>query len=278
VQTVAIVGVGLIGGSFALALREAGFTGAVLGVSSPGAIRDALEMGVIDRAVSLDEAAQQADLLYLTKPILGILDTLEQLRGKLSPGALVTDGGSTKLAIVEKAMTCITPGQFIGGHPVAGKEISGVGAAEAGLFRGKPYVLTPTDTSQLDSPPVRELMHWIERIGAKLMTLPPAEHDRILASTSHLPQLISTVLAAMLHPEDRPVAGTGLAGMLRLAHSPYSVWGDIFATNRVEVDRALAAYVAALENARYQLAAANLEPLFDRANEAAKTLGPRNGA
>lgn len=268
-ETVAIVGVGLIGGSFALALREAGFRGVVLGVSSAPAVREALERGIIDEAVTIEQAARRAELVYLSRPILGILESLEQLRGKVGQGTLVTDGGSTKQTIVERARACLGAGQFLGGHPVAGKEVSGVGAAEGSLFRGRPYVLTPTEPQQLDEPLAKEFRGWVERIGAKVVTLDPLAHDRMLALTSHLPQMLSTVLAGLVGGDEPLVAGTGLAGMLRLAHSPYSVWGDIFATNSTEVDAVLGRYIEELEEARRCLREGRLEELFRRANEAA---------
>ena len=136
-QTVAIFGVGLIGGSFALALRRAGFKGEILGVSSGSTISEALRLGVIDRGVPLEEAALASDLVYLAQPIRQIIETLSLLSGRLKPGALVTDAGSTKVEIVKQGKRLLGPGQFLGGHPMAGKEVRGVAAAEAGLFQGR---------------------------------------------------------------------------------------------------------------------------------------------
>ena len=120
-RTVAIVGVGLIGGSFALALRKAGFGGTILGVSSPGAIREAMEHGVIDEPSPLGDAVCRADLVFLSQPILRILDTLGKIDAWLQPGTLVTDAGSTKVEIVRRAEAEITRAQFLGGHPMAGR-------------------------------------------------------------------------------------------------------------------------------------------------------------
>ena len=142
-RTIAIFGVGLIGGSFALALRKAGFTGRILGVSSPDTIRRALELNVIDAGVPAEEGARAADLIYLSQPILRIIESLPELSQWVQPGSLVTDAGSTKSMIVEQAAALFAPGQFLGGHPMAGRERRGVDAAEADLFRGRPYVLTP---------------------------------------------------------------------------------------------------------------------------------------
>src|SRR5262249_39078619 len=152
VQTVAIVGVGLIGGSFGLALKKAGFTGEIVGVSSDAAIAEALGRGAIDRGLPLAEAAHLADLLYLAQPIGRIMDTLRRLDGVVREGALITDAGSTKSAIVSLARQVIHRCQFLGGHPMAGKEKRGVAEAEADLFTGRTYVLTPTREPDLQTP------------------------------------------------------------------------------------------------------------------------------
>ncbi len=143
IRTVAIAGVGLIGGSFGLALREAGFEGELLGVSSPPAIEAGLRSGAIERAATLEEAAATADVIYLAQPVDRILKTLEQLGPIARQNCLITDAGSTKTAIVQRASDCIRLTTFLGGHPMAGKEQRGSQAAEAALFRGRPYVLTP---------------------------------------------------------------------------------------------------------------------------------------
>ncbi len=142
-ESVAIFGVGLIGGSFGLALKKAGFGGEILGVSSEASIHAALERGAIDRGSALEEAARRADLLYLAQPIGRILDTLRHLDPLVRADALVTDAGSTKHAIVTGARKLLHGCQFLGGHPLAGKEKRGVEQAEADLFRGRTYVLTP---------------------------------------------------------------------------------------------------------------------------------------
>src|SRR5450432_2944248 len=205
-NTVAIFGVGLIGGSFALALRKAGFSGRIIGVSSPPTIRRALELGVIDEGVPAQEAAQAADLIYLAQPILRIVEILPELEHWVHPEALVTDAGSTKSAIVERA-GAISRCQFLGGHPMAGREQRGVEAADPGLFRGRPYVLTPRSEAELHTPQARDFVDWIERIGAFTVILSPAEHDRIVAYTSHLPQLASTGLAALLEGRTESQSG-----------------------------------------------------------------------
>jgi len=255
VNTVAIVGVGLIGSSFALALRKAGFEGKIIGVSSPATIEKALALGVIDQAMPLPQAAAAADFIYLSQPISQILATLEVLE----TDALVTDAGSTKAVICERGRKLK---RFVGGHPMAGKESRGVEHADADLFRGRPYVLTAHEP---------ELEGWIERFGARLVILDPVEHDRQVAFVSHLPQLLSTTLASVLAGKEQ-VAGPAAADLTRLALSPYDIWRDIFATNAEPIDAALGAFIARLEEVRAQLRSSELESLFSRAAASARAL------
>ena len=249
-KTVAIFGVGLIGGSFALALRRAGFAGRILGVSSPPTLQSALDRRVIDAGSPAREAAQAADLIYLSQPILRIVETLPDLNQWVHPRALITDAGSTKSTIVARATDVISRCQFLGGHPMAGREQRGVEAAEAGLFEGRPYVLTPRLPAELETPVAREMLDWIGKIGAFPVILGPEEHDRIVAFTSHLPQLASTGLAALLDGREEPqsrVFGPALVDSTRLALSSFDVWGDILATNRAPIQAALRAYISKLE-------------------------------
>jgi len=275
-QTVAIVGVGLIGGSFGLALQKAGFTGTISGVSSPATLRAALERGAItDEAVSLAEAAGRADLIYLAQPIGRILDTLRHVDPLVRPGTFITDAGSTKSAIVSAARQHIRRGVFLGGHPMAGKEKRGVAEADAELFRGRAYALTPDDPDTLEKPGAKDFLEWIRRIGASVVVLSAEEHDRIVAFTSHLPQLVSTALAATVAEQagDRlKVAGPGLADTTRLALSPYEVWRDILATNSQAIERALTAYLNKLEYLRDNLRTREIESEFEIAAALAATL------
>lgn len=235
-NTVAIVGVGLIGGSFGLALRAAGFPGEILGVSSAQAISAALACGAISAEATLEEAAARADLLYLAQPVDRIIATLGRLGPMVGPGCLITDAGSTKKEIVTAAGAL----PFLGGHPMAGKEQRGVEAAEAGLFRGRPYVLTPITPA---SPATDDFRTWLQKIGARLIEMSPDEHDAAVALTSHLPQLVSTALAAMLNhrhdPNIEKVVGPGLLDMTRLALSTPDLWDSILSTNQTKVLAAL---------------------------------------
>jgi prephenate dehydrogenase len=265
-RVVTVAGVGLIGGSFALALRQAGFKGKIIGVSSPPTIAAARARGAIDEALPLAEAAAQSDVIYLAQPIERILETLNTIDETVRPGTLITDAGSTKRAIVERARKTIHRGRFVGGHPMAGKEVRGVEAADADLFRTRPYVLTAADP---------ELERWIEKIGARIVKLEAAEHDRLVALVSHLPQLLSTALASLIagHPEAARVAGPAAADLTRLARSPYDIWRDIFSTNAAEIDSVLANAIAQLQTLRENLLSQpEMQAAFARAAEAASQL------
>jgi prephenate dehydrogenase len=268
-QSVGIVGVGLIGGSFGLALRKAGFRGTILGVSSRRSLGQALERGAIDRGATLEEAAAASDLLFLSQPISGILETLRLLDTLVRPEALVTDAGSTKQAIVEEARRSLRRCTFLGGHPMAGKELRGAAAADADLFRGRPWILT----SSPDHPVATEFRKWIGLFGAREIILDPAQHDRLAAWSSHLPQLASTALAALLHdraPEAASVAGPGLIDSTRLAMSSFDLWRDILETNQAEVSAVLDAYIEKLQTLR-----SNFEMEFAKGSEFARSLRER---
>lgn len=280
-QTVSIVGVGLIGGSFALALRKAGFRGRILGVSSQRTLEVALSLGVIDNGMPLAEAVPESDLVFLSQPIARIIQTIGLLDGHVRPGSLVTDAGSTKAAIAHAASS-LRRCQFMGGHPMAGKETRGVEEAEADLFVGRTWVLTPSMPAELETAAAQEFLWWICRIGASPVTLDPQEHDRIVACTSHLPQLASTALAATLAgsitgPDVLRIAGPGLADTTRLALSPYEIWRDVLETNRQPIEEALDGFIARLQNLRTQLCSPATEAEFERAAEFGRMLRSRNG-
>jgi prephenate dehydrogenase len=261
-KAVAIVGVGLIGGSFGLALRKAGFDGPILGVSSPNTILQAVERGAVDRGATLEEAAGLCDLLFLSQPISSILETLRKLDPLVRPDALVTDAGSTKQAIVDEAQRSLKRCAFLGGHPMAGRELRGVVAAEADLFLERTWILT----SDLDHP----FRKWLAAIGARELILDPARHDRLVAWSSHLPQFASTAVAAVIHdrmPEAASVAGPGLLDATRLAMSSIDIWSDIVETNKVEIAAALDAYIEKLQELKSDFAAE-----FDKGSRFARSL------
>jgi len=268
-QHIVIVGTGLIGSSFGLALRKAGFTGAITGVSSPPAIADAIAAGAIDRGASLEAAVPEADLVFLSQTIGRILDTIRHLDPLVSPGTLVTDAGSTKCAIVDLARYSLTRAQFLGGHPMAGKETRGAAAADPDLFRGRTWILTPDGDEELRTSSALEFRMWLHRIGAHVMTLDSDEHDRVVSLTSHLAQLASTALASTVSdklggPPRLNAAGPGLEDMTRLAMGSYEIWRDILATNSDHIERALSLYIQKLEHMRENLRTRQLQEEFER--------------
>jgi len=284
VRTVAIYGVGLIGGSFALALRKAGFDGRILGVSSPATIARARELGAIDEAAPPLEAASQADLVFLSQPIRVIVETIRQIAPHVGSNAVVTDAGSTKAAILAAAGEHFPAGIFVGGHPMAGKEERGMEAACADLFEKRPWAFTPARAGDLTRAEFREFLQWVERIGALPIVLDAAEHDRIVAFTSHLPQLASTALAAMLQDvfaDGGPprLHGPGLADMTRLALSSFDIWADILDTNRGNVNAALEAWLGILLDLRAALASgrdADIRSIFARGELFAASMRTRD--
>ena len=268
-QNIVIVGTGLIGASFGLALRKAGFTGTITGVSSPRAIADALATGAIDRGASLEAAVSDAHLVFLSQTIGRILDTIRHLDPLLRPGTLVTDAGSTKCTIVDLARQTLTNAQFLGGHPMAGKETRGASAADPDLFQGRTWILTPDDASELHTSAALEFRMWLHRTGAHVLTLDADEHDRVVSLTSHLAQLASTALAATVSdklgaPPRLDAAGPGLEDMTRLAMGSYEIWRDILATNSDHIERALGFYIQKLEHIRENLRTRQLQEEFER--------------
>lgn len=263
-NTVAIVGVGLIGGSFGLALRQAGFTGDLIGVSSKPAIEAGLKAGAITRSAPLAEAAAAADLIYLAQPVDRILAVIGKLDNLARPGVLVTDAGSTKQAIVQKATAYLHSVHFLGGHPLAGKEQRGAGAAQPDLFRHRPYILTP-HLPEVDASAT--LRWWLQRIGARILEMSPEEHDSTVALTSHLPQILSTALALTLaRTQDSRISevfGPGLIDMTRLALSSSELWTPILRTNKAAVSAALENYAAALTDLHMSLDSDKLVELFE---------------
>jgi prephenate dehydrogenase len=263
-QTIAIVGVGLIGASFGLALRQAGFAGEIIGVSSEGALAEARAVGAISRSATLDEAARTADLIYLSQTVDRILDTLGLLATHVRPKVLVTDAGSTKVTIVRRAAECLPHVCFLGGHPLAGKEVRGASSADANLFRGRPYVLTPPQGSH--SPHLNAFRTALGRMGVLLVETGPEEHDAAMAFTSHLPQLLSTALADTLRDEGNPrfrdLHGPGLLDMTRLALSSPELWSAILKQNREQVLTALNKFLSHCTRLRDAVDSGEVEGVF----------------
>lgn len=276
VDTLAVVGTGLIGGSFALALKQAGAVREVLGVGrNPARLALARELGVIDRAADWAEAAQ-ADCVLLALPVGETEAALKQLLPHLKPGAVVTDAGSTKAEVVAAARAVLgaRSADFVPGHPIAGSERSGPGAARADLYHGKRVVLTPLAETRADAAAtVRAL--W-EAAGAEVETLDAAQHDRIFAAVSHLPHLAAFALVDDLAQRaDRDTffrfAASGFRDFTRIAGSSPDMWRDIALANREALLAELDAYVDALRTLRAAVDARDgqaLHTIFSRAREA----------
>jgi prephenate dehydrogenase len=276
IDTLAIVGTGLIGGSFALALKQAGAVREVLGVGrNPARLTVARELGLIDRAVDWAQAGE-ADCILLALPVGETEAVLRRLAPHLKPGAIVTDAGSTKANVVAAARAALGErfADFVPGHPIAGSEQSGPGAARADLYRGKRVVLTPQADTRADAvATVRAL--W-EAAGAQVETLDPVQHDRIFAAVSHLPHLAAYALVDDLaRRADGDTffrfAASGFRDFTRIAGSSPEMWRDIALANRAAVLAELDAYVDALQTLRQSIAgqdAATLLEIFSRARAA----------
>ena len=276
VEKLAIVGTGLIGGSFALALKQAGAVGEVLGVGrNPARLTVARELGLIDRAVDWAEAGR-ADCILLAMPVGETEAVLKNLAPHLKSGAIVTDAGSTKSDVVEAARTALGTrfADFVPGHPIAGSEQSGPGAARADLYQGKRVVLTPQAETRAGAiATVRAL--W-EAVGAQVETLDAAQHDRIFAAVSHLPHLAAFALVDDLAQRADGdtffrFAASGFRDFTRIAGSSPEMWRDIALANRAAVVAELDAYLDALQILRQAVDAEDgdtLLKIFSRARAA----------
>jgi prephenate dehydrogenase len=283
IERIVIIGTGLIGASIGLALREAGFTGAIVGFDASAAeLESAHKLGAIDtiarsRAEAL-ESARNADVIVLAVPVLAILDWMHLLAPLLGPNQLVTDVGSTKLQIAESAarlFDATSAASFLPGHPMAGKESGGAALAEAKLFRNAMWLFTPVghrSVSELEA----EWREWVAKFGARTLDLDPARHDELCAWVSHLPQMLSTALAALLEdtfgndPAGRAeidaIGGRALRETTRLGASPYSMWRDVALSNTEPLAATLLALEQRLQHIRENLRTPGLREEFTLAN------------
>jgi prephenate dehydrogenase len=268
IEKLAIVGTGLIGGSFALALKQAGAVGEVLGVGrNPASLKAALELGLIDRVADWMEAGQ-ADCILLALPVGETAAVLKQLAPHLKPGAIVTDAGSTKVNVLVAAHEVLGEShvRFVPGHPIAGSEQSGPAAARADLYRGKKVVLTPeADTDAGAVATVRAL--W-QATGAQVEILEAGLHDRVFAAVSHLPHLAAFALVDELaRRADGDTffrfAASGFRDFTRIAGSSPEMWRDIALANREALLAELDAYLSALEAVGDAVADSDAEALLD---------------
>jgi prephenate dehydrogenase len=272
-QQIMIVGTGLIGASVGLALRANGFPGEIVGWDrDPQQLRIALSRGAIGIAAGEPvEAAAGSNLILLSGPVFSILEWMERLAPLLSPDQLVTDVGSVKLAITQRARGLFAGegrAGFLPGHPMAGKEVSGAEHAEASLFANAVWLFT-----QFHEHPLSAVWRgWVERFGCRTMEMSAGRHDEVCAWVSHLPQMLATGLSALLEDrfgdsaDVRAVGGRALREMTRLGASPYSMWRDVVHTNSEEIAESLFSLEQRLAHIRENLKTPELRGEFERAN------------
>ncbi|MCG6950933.1 MAG: prephenate dehydrogenase/arogenate dehydrogenase family protein [Betaproteobacteria bacterium] len=277
-ERVAIIGVGLIGGSFALALKAAGACGSVIGVGrNPDNLARARALGVIDAEASdAGEAAEGADLILLAAPVAQTPQILRALAPRLAPRALVTDAGSTKRDAVAAARGALGArvAQFVPGHPIAGAEASGVAAARVDLFRGERVVLTPLEENGAEAVARIEALWTL--CGARVSSMTPEAHDAVFAAVSHLPHLLAYALVhAFAERDDHGQlfdnAGAGFRDFTRIASSHPEMWRDICLANRDLLVAECLRYREALDALRAMVErgdGAGLERLFAAARDA----------
>jgi len=233
IKNITIVGAGLIGGSIATSLKQNGFPGNITGFDRERNLPELENSGLFRKVtVDLKEALREADLVFICLPVKSILAFLPEILMYSKPGCILTDTGSTKRSIIERAQTLMNGSRiFIGGHPVAGKEISGFSEASNSLFRNKPYILIPPDKPDTC---LQTLTALLESMGAGVIMMQAEEHDRIFSTVSHLPRLVSTLIINFIggrSNRELSFAGSGLKSVAPLSGSAYTVWRDIFRDN-----------------------------------------------
>jgi prephenate dehydrogenase len=290
-KRVTVLGTGLIGGSFALAIRAALPGVSITGWDRPEVLRRARALGVVDEGCSdMAAALSRADLVYVALPVGLTIERLPEIARAAAPGALVTDAASTKRLVCEAAKECFKGGAlFLGGHPMAGQENSGIESANVALFRGAKYALIEKVQGERlggaaepgalhKEPRVAAFLELLKAIGVQPLWMDAATHDRAAAAVSHLPQLLAVALAGLVRQQTDQtglpltLAGRGLRDALRLAGSPYGVWRDIILTNTENVEAALDRLIQQVEDLRVHLRSRELEDEFAGANEVYKIL------
>ena len=268
-QRVGIVGLGLIGGSIALAARQIWPASLVIGVDRKDVLERAMVLHAIDVAADDAVVLAEADVVILAAPIQQNLEILRDLSENVTGSAIVTDTGSTKRAIVEAAAALPDRLTFIGGHPLGGAARGGIEHARPDMFTGRPWLFTPSKAH--DPQALEKLTSFVAGLGAVPQMLSPEEHDRLLAFISHLPQL---TVSALMHvvgeaarEEGLGLSGRGLQDTTRLASSPPDIWKETCATNADEIGSALDALIAILRQLRADLQTGkSIDDVFESAN------------
>ncbi len=285
---VSIIGTGLMGGSLAMAIRQSGAAAEVVAFDvSPRARSEAASMGVADRiADSPGAAVEGSRVVFLATPIGSMATVLGEAAPSLEEGVIVSDLGSAKLGVMDAIEAAIPPGaRYVGGHPMAGSEQSGVRFASPELFKDRYYILTPRTTTDPDA--YRELHALLTRIGARVISIDPESHDRAMATVSHVPHLLSLLLMEMAASEQErmksifTIAAGGFRDMTRIAASSPEVWLDIVSENRAFIVERLKDYsmrVNSLIEILQSDDTGELGALFERARAARAELSRKHGA
>jgi prephenate dehydrogenase len=280
IRQITIIGTGLIGGSLALALKKHRFAGRIMGCDRAPVLERARNKSAIDGGhTNPADAVRGSQIVVLATPVSGIIDLIERLGPALPPKTLLTDVGSTKAEVLARAKTIFrknTGSRFLAGHPMAGKEQSGVEFADPDLFQGAAWFVTPVPGQKVYDDLSGEYLEWVEKIGARIASMDANQHDQLCAWISHLPQMISTALAASLvdeYGEDAPLleaGGRALREMTRISGSPYSMWRDIALTNKTNIRTALLKLEQHLAHIRENLDTRELAAEFERAHQLRK--------
>ena len=280
IKQITIIGTGLIGGSLALALKKRKFAGRIVGCDRDAVLDRARKRGAIDDGTSHPgDAVRGSQLVVLATPVLAIADLIERVGPGLPAKALLTDVGSTKAVVTQQALKVFGKNaakKFLPGHPMAGREMGGVDYADPDLFQNAVWFFTPLPGQNLNEGLFAEYAGWIDQIGARIAMLPSSEHDRFCGWISHLPQMISTALAATLvdeFGEEAPLLSAGgraLQEMTRISSSPYSMWRDIAISNKQNLEDALLKVEQRLAHIRENLGTRQLAEEFERARQLRK--------
>jgi len=276
IQQITIVGTGLMGGSFALAIKKHGFAGRIVGCDREPVLARAKATGVIDEGVADPvRAARGSQIVLLATPVGAILDLIERIGPTLREDTLLTDVGSTKGEIAARAQAVFgasAAARFLPGHPMAGREHSGIEESDADLFPNTVWLVTPLPGQNVEAGLSGQFLGLVRGLGARVVALDLDRHDRLCAWISHLPQMLATALAATVldelgdDPELLAIGGRALREMTRISSSPYSMWRDIALTNTKNIEETLTRLEQRLAHIRENLRTPELKAEFERGN------------
>ena len=265
-----MVGVGLIGGSFALALKEAGLVGEIVGIGRGRAnLETALEKGIIDTFThSLSEGVAGADVVFLSTPVQTLSKVASEVLPHMKPGSILTDGGSVKADVIQAIEPMLPAGiHFVPGHPVAGTEQSGSAAAFASLYRGRRCILTPTSRTAPDA--LEKIKRLWQAAGSEVVVMTPEKHDRVLAAISHLPHMVAYALVDAVgncSDENENIlnySAGGFRDFTRIASSDPTMWRDIALSNRTALLEVIENFENSLAEVKQDIATGNSDGLFE---------------